>query len=98
MSDGNTSRVTDAALRGGLGVRTVASGNGIGGSVRGKHDKACRRGIPHEPHEIADRLLAEGAVVRNAARANLVSERQTALGQYFTPMWVARLMAETCAK
>ena len=35
-------------------------------------------------------------MIRNAARANLVSERQIALGQYFTPIWVARLMAEMC--
>ena len=47
--------------------------------------------IPHEPPEIADRLLAEGAVIRRAARGTLDAERQIALGQYFTPMWVARL-------
>ena len=35
-------------------------------------------------------------VIRRAARSSLVTKRQIALGQYFTPMWVARLMAAMC--
>ncbi len=42
---------------------------------------------------IANSLLARAAVVRNAARTSLDARRKEELGQYFTPVWVAQLMA-----
>ena len=96
MPDGSTTPLTDTALTPDPGVRTITSGGAINGSIPAGHDSPSRLGIPHAPPEIADRLLAEGAVIRRAARATLVAERQIALGQYFTPMWVARLMAAMC--
>ena len=96
MPDGSTTPLTDAALTPDPGVRTITSGGSINGSIPAGYDIPSRLGIPHEPDGIAARLLAEGAVIRRAARATLDAERQIALGQYFTPMWVARLMAEMC--
>ena len=96
MSDGSTTPLADAFLTPDLGVRPITSGGTINGSIPAGHDKPSRLAMPHEPDEIADCLLAEGAVIRSAARATLVAERQIALGQYFTPMWVARLMAAMC--
>ena len=95
MPDGSTAPLTDTALTADPAVRPITPGNVINGSLPAAHHMRFQPAIP-EPHEIADRLLAEGALVRNAARATLVAERQIALGQYFTPMWVARLMAEMC--
>lgn len=43
--------------------------------------------------DAADRLLTHGTLIQAAARDSLVPERQRRLGQYFTPMWVARLLA-----
>ena len=96
MPDGSTTPLTDAALNPGPGVRTIASGSAINGMIPAGDHILSHLPIPHEPPEIADRLLAEGAVIRRAARATLDAERQIALGQYFTPMWVARLMAAMC--
>ena len=96
MPDGATAPLTDTALTGDPAVRTITPGGVIGGGIPAGLDILRRPAIPHGPREIADRLLAEGAVGRNAARAALDAERQGALGQYFTPMWVARLMAEMC--
>ena len=96
MPDGSTTPLTDAALPPDPGVRTITPGAAINGSIPAGHATPSRLGIPHEPPEIADRLLAGGAVIQSAARATLDAERQIALGQYFTPMWVARLMAAMC--
>ena len=96
MPDGSQTPLTDAALTPDPGVRTITSRTAINGSLPAGLDTPSRLPVPHQPPEIADRLLAEGAVIRRAARANLVAERQIALGQYFTPMWVARLMAAMC--
>ena len=43
--------------------------------------------------DAADRLLTHGTLIQAAARESLVPERQRRLGQYLTPMWVARLLA-----
>ena len=96
MPDGSMTPLTDTALTPDPGVRTITSGGAVSRSISAAHDTPSRLAIPHQPDEIADRLLAEGAVIRRAARAGLVAERQNALGQYFTPMWVARLMAAMC--
>ena len=48
---------------------------------------------PHTARELADRLITHGTLIQAAARKAIVPERQSRLGQYFTPMWVARLMA-----
>ena len=96
MPDGSTTPLTDTALPPDPGVPTITSRGAINGSIPAGHDTPSRLPTPHAPPEIADRLLAEGAVIRRAARANLDAERQSALGQYFTPMWVARLMAAMC--
>lgn len=96
MPDGSMTPLTDTALTPDPGVRTITSGGAVSRSIPAGHDLPSRLAVPHQPDEIADRLLAEGAVIRRAARATLVSERQIALGQYFTPMWVARLMAAMC--
>ena len=45
------------------------------------------------PRDVADRLLTHGTLIQAAARKSIVPERQRELGQYFTPMWVAELMA-----
>ena len=45
------------------------------------------------PEDVADRLLTQGAILQAAARSTLLAHRQQDLGQYFTPIWVARLMA-----
>ena len=52
-----------------------------------------RRQICDNPLEVAERLLTQGSIIQAAARRALVPERQRDWGQYFTPMWVARLMA-----
>ena len=52
-----------------------------------------RRRTCDTPLEVAERLLTQGSILQAAARRTLVPERQRDLGQYFTPMWVARLMA-----
>ena len=96
MPDGSQTPLTDAALPPDPGVRTILSPTAINGSIPAGHDTPSPLPIPHAPPEIADRLLAEGAVIRRAARASLVAEHQSALGQYFTPMWVAHLMAAMC--
>lgn len=49
--------------------------------------------LPNAPIEEAHLLLTRAAMVRAEAREDLSSERQTALGQFFTPLWVAELMA-----
>lgn len=48
---------------------------------------------PARPRELADGLITHGTLIQAAARRSLIPERQRRLGQYFTPMWVARLMA-----
>ena len=96
MPDGSAAPFTDAPPTPGRRARAITPGNAVIGGVSARHDIPSRPAIRREPSEIADRLLAEGAVVRSAARASLVSERQVTMGQYFTPMWVARLMAEMC--
>ena len=48
---------------------------------------------PIRPSEVTDRLLTHGTLIQAAARKAIVPDRQRELGQYFTPMWVARLMA-----
>ena len=83
MPDGSTTPLTDAALPPDPGVPTIASRSAINGSIPAGFDSPSRLGIPHAPPEIADRLLAEGAVIRRAARATLVAERQIALGPVF---------------
>lgn len=45
------------------------------------------------PRDLADRVITHGTLIQAAARKAIVPERQRRLGQYFTPMWVARLMA-----
>lgn len=54
---------------------------------------ATRAGVPDEPPASPDWLLTEAAIIRAAARDSLSSQRQSELSQYFTPIWVARLMA-----
>ena len=56
-------------------------------------DPTERRRTCDTPLEVAERLLTQGSILQAAARRALVPERQRDLGQYFTPMWVARLMA-----
>jgi adenine-specific DNA-methyltransferase len=41
----------------------------------------------------ADLLIAEAELTRGSARDSLSEERQAELGQFFTPVWVAELMA-----
>lgn len=96
MPDGGTTTLTDAALTPDPGVRAIASASAVNGSTPAGRDAPVLPASPREPDRIADRLLAEGTVIRRSARASLVAERQAALGQYFTPMWVARLMAAMC--
>ena len=48
---------------------------------------------PVRPREVTDRLLTHGTLIQAAARKAIFPKRQRELGQYFTPMWVARLMA-----
>ena len=48
---------------------------------------------PSSPRELADRVITHGTLIQAAARESIVPEQQRRLGQYFTPMWVARLMA-----
>ena len=48
---------------------------------------------PVSSQELSDRLVTHGTLIQAAARKAIVPERQRRLGQYFTPMWVARLMA-----
>lgn len=38
-------------------------------------------------------MLTQGTLIQAAARQSIVPEKQRRYGQYFTPMWVARLMA-----
>ena len=96
MPDGSTPPLADAALPPDPGVQTITPGAAINGSIPAGHATPSQLPLPHAPPEIADCLLAEGAVIRRAARATLDAERQVAMGQYFTPMWVARLMAAMC--
>ncbi len=96
MPSGSTAPLTDTVLPRDPGVRAIKPDNRSDRTVPSGRDMPSDPAIPPGPQGIADRLLAEGAVIRSAARAGLVSDRQVALGQYFTPMWVARLMAEMC--
>lgn len=48
---------------------------------------------PVTPRELSERVITHGTLVQAAARKSIVPERQRRLGQYFTPIWVARLMA-----
>lgn len=48
---------------------------------------------PISPRELAGRVVTHGTLIQTAARESIIPERQRRLGQYFTPMWVARLMA-----
>ena len=47
--------------------------------------------VPTE--ELAESLLTEAAIVRAAARDSLTPRGQRELGQFFTPIWVADLLA-----
>jgi adenine-specific DNA-methyltransferase len=49
--------------------------------------------LPVNPESAADVLMTEAAITRDAARDSLSEERQAELGQFFTPLWVADLMA-----
>lgn len=46
----------------------------------------------------ADGLTTHAAVVRDVARERLDAGRKGSLGQYFTPVWVAQLMASMLAR
>ena len=52
---------------------------------------ACRHSTG--PEDLADGLITQGTLIQAAARQSLAPGRQRLLGQYFTPMWVARMMA-----
>ena len=95
MPSNSASQWIEATSRHDTGARTNVDG-AINGSVPCRSGATLRLAVTREPKDIADRLLAEAAVVRSAARASLVSQTQMTLGQYFTPMWVARLMASMC--
>ncbi len=67
------------------GTTVDCVGTGWAGSHARRH--------PAKPRELADGLITQGTLIQAAARKALTPERQRLLGQYFTPMWVARLMA-----
>ena len=96
MPDGIATPSTDPVLPRDPVARPIKPRSPINGSIPAAHDLPSHPPTPQSPPEIADRLLAEAAVIRRAARSSLVTDRQVALGQYFTPMWVARLMAAMC--
>ena len=96
MPDNSATPWLEAAFPHGTGVRTSVGGATINGDVLRRTGSPLRPALAREPKDIADQLLADGAVVRRAARASLDSQTQITLGQYFTPMWVARLMASMC--
>jgi len=85
-----------AVLPPGFGVSDNHDRSSVNVDISIGHELPSRRLSPHRATDIAARLLSEGGVIRRAARAALVAERQVALGQYFTPLWVARMMAAMC--
>lgn len=96
MPDGSPTPLTDPALTPDLGVRTIMPRSAINGNIPAGHEQPSWPAIPHERPGITDRLLVGGGLIRRVARATFVAERQISLGQCFTPMWVARLMAAMC--
>ena len=75
MPDGTTTPLTDPVLTPTRRVPTISSARPNDRSIPAGRDIPSRPPIPRDRSEIADRLLAEGAVIRRAARASLVAER-----------------------